>query len=370
VELGGVLANLNKISARGEMTPSRLPELFLTVQRNRTWWTTGPLLGAGERVEFQNSELVWEYYPGQGIELQQLGSFGKANALYTAGPATHPRMLALLGELIPLAARRAGGIAWEYLFSFEGGTPPWTSAMSQGTALQALSRAYRITRNPAYLELGRQALPLFWTSPPAGASVRSARGRRYLLYSFAPADAVINGFLQALTGLYDFARVSGDPRAAQLFAAGSAEAQAELTSYDTGAWSLYQPGQEDTLSYHVLVTGFLHNLCARTRLATFCAAAQRFERYLHTPPSLQLLSTRGHAGQSLSIAFRLSKASHVGIVVTWGGQTVFLTSAPFSYGVHTFSIPALRGGSYQVRLAATDLAGNFARVLGNLLIKG
>jgi hypothetical protein len=34
--------------------------------------------------------------------------------------------------------------------------------------------------------------------------------------------------------------------------------------------------------------------------------------------------------------------------------------------VHSFAIPALAHGSYTVRIAATDLASNFARIVGSL----
>ena len=145
--------------------------------RNRQWWTTGPLLSSGQRVEFAGSQLVWEYYPGQGIQLQVLGSFGKADGLYTAGPADYPAMEQLLAELIPLAAERGGGLAWEYYFNFDGGRPPWTSAMSQATALEALTRAYQATGNPYYLTVARQALPIFTVAPPAGVAVRPRSGR-------------------------------------------------------------------------------------------------------------------------------------------------------------------------------------------------
>jgi len=370
VELGAVLGNLRTIAASHQLTPSRLPALFLTLARNRSWWSRGPLLSPGQRVEFAGSELVWEYYPGQGIELQELGSFGKANGLYTAGPRSYPRMLTLLGELLPLASRRAGGIAWEYFFRFEGAAPPWSSAMSQATALQALARAYLLTHRRSLLDLGRRALPLFATPPPAGAGVRTSEGRRYLLYSFAPGERVINGFLQSLIGLLDFARVSGDARAAGLFAAGDAEARAELPLYDTGAWSLYEPGQESTLDYHVLVTGFLHGLCERTRAEAYCATARRFARYLKTPPALSLLTTGVAAQRPAIVRFWVSKVSHVGIVITRGARTVFLTSATFGYGAHRFSLPPLAPGRAGVRLAATDLAGNFSRIAGTVSVGG
>jgi hypothetical protein len=125
------------------------------------------------------------------------------------------------------------------------------------------------------------------------------------------------------------------------------------------------------LSYHVLVTGFLAQLCSLTHTAVYCTTADHFQADLKTPPALQLLTHRVPAGQPVQIFFRLSKYSHVGIVVTRDGQTVFLTSADFPYGVSDFSVPPLpSGGEYQVRLAATDLAGNFARIHGPLGVSG
>jgi len=239
--------------------------------------------------------------------------------------------------------------------------------MSQGTAIQALTEASEAFHDKSYLDLARRALPMFHQSPPVGVSVRTRLGRRYLLYSFDPGQAVINGFLQTLIGLYAYAHVSGNREAAALFAAGNAEAQAELPSYDTGAWSLYVPGQEDTLSYHELVTGFLQQLCSITGTPVYCTTAAHFEADLKTPPALSLLTHNVPAGGG-RLYFRLSKYSHVGIVITRGGQTVFLTSAEFPYGGNDFSLPALSRGQYQVRLAATDLAGNFARITGSLTV--
>jgi hypothetical protein len=368
-EREAVIENLHWIAASGQMIPTRLPALFETLERNRQWWTTGPLPGSGALVEFTGSRLVWEYYPGQGIELQVLGSFGEADGLYAAGPASYPDLRSLLGDLIPLAAQRGGGLTWEYYFTFDGGRPPWTSAMSQGTAIEALTRAYEAFGDRSYLALAHRALPIFTVAPTVGVREATAAGARYLQYSFAPRVYIINAFLQSLIGLYDYAQVSEDPLAARLFAAGDAEARGEVPRYDTGAWSLYQPGVEDSLDYHQLVTGFLAQLCSRTGALVYCVTARHFQAYLQTPPALQLLTTRIRARKPTTIRFRLSKYSHVGIVIVRGGQTVFLTSASFSYGTRAFSIPALkRRGQYTVRLAATDLAGNFDRIIGTIQV--
>jgi len=369
-ELTAVTVTMHDIAASHQLTPSRLPALMATLAANQQWWTQGPLLASGQRVEFSGSELVWEYYPGQGIQLQVLGTFGKADGLYTAGAADYPAMEQLLAEMIPLAAQRGGGLTWEYYFHFDGGAPPWTSAMSQATGLEALSRAYQATGDADYLTTGTQALPIFSVKPPVGVNVKAPAGTRFLQYTFAPTTDIINAFLQTLIGLYDFAQVSHNATASALFAAGNAQAQAELPGFDTGAWSLYQPGVEDTLSYHELVTGFLQQLCTRTQAPVYCTTAQHFQAYLTTPPSLSQLTLKARNRGTFAMRFQLSKISRVGVTVTNDAdRTVFATSASFGYGVHSFTIPRLKKpGTYGVVLTATDLAGNFARITGDLQI--
>jgi hypothetical protein len=365
-ELSAITTNLHQMAVAGTLTASRLPALFLTLDRNRQWWSTGPLLSYGQRVEFQGSQLVWEFYPGQGIQLQVLGSFGRANGLFSAGKLHYPALTSLLGELIPLAARRAGGLTWEYYFHFDGGRPPWTSGMSQATGLAALSRAYRATKSKHYLQVAQAALPVFTRLPPAGVAVPAPSGTRFLQYTFAPRASIINAFLQTLIGLQSYAQISGNAEAARLFASGNREAEAEVPRFDTGAWSLYQPGIEDSLDYHELVTGFLQQLCSSTKASVYCTTAQHFQAYLTSPPRLKQLTFNARARRALALRFRLSKISRVGIVLTRSGSTVYATSASFGYGTHRVTLPAQRAGTYGVRLAATDLAGNFSRSTGSL----
>jgi hypothetical protein len=285
-ELEAVIENLHGIAAAGLLTHSRLPALFLTLDRNRTWWTTGPLLSYGQRVSFGTSQIVWQYYPGQGIQLQELGTWGQVDGLYSS-TRTWGRLHRLVDEMIPLGAVRGGGLVWEYYFHFDGGTPPWTSAMSQATALQALTQAWEVSHDPKYLQLARRSLAIFSAGPPVGVSVKTRRGLRYVLYSFAASRKVevINGFLQTLIGLFDYSQASGDPKGWQLFHAGDREARAELPSYDTGSWSLYQPGVLSSLDYHQLVTSFLEQLCSRTHAKIYCRTAARFRGYLQRPPA-------------------------------------------------------------------------------------
>jgi hypothetical protein len=285
-ELQAVINNLYHMAAAGSLTPNRLPVLFLTLDRNRQWWARGRVPGDGAIVSFSGSALDWEYYPGQGIEFQPLATFGKAQWWFAHGRQYYSQGRSLMSELIPLASRRAGGLTWEYYFYFDGGVPPWTSAMSQGTALQALADGYKAVGDRSYLSLGVSALPVFTRRPSIGVGVPTAIGIRYVQYTFDASrnDEIINAFLQALIGLGTFAQISGNQLAQHLFSAGNAEAKAEVPSFDTGRWSLYQPGQLDSLSYHQLVTGFLQKLCSMTHAQVYCTTASHFQAYSNHPP--------------------------------------------------------------------------------------
>jgi D-glucuronyl C5-epimerase C-terminus len=367
-ELQGVIANLHDVAARGQLTAARLPALFATLARNRQWWTSGSLLSYGQRVEFSDSELVWQFYPGEGVQLQVLGTFGKANGLWMAG--SHGKLRALLDEMVSLAAERGGALAWEYLFDFGGGALPWASGMAQATGIQALSRAGQQLGEPVYLEAARQALGLFSLAPPVGVRVSTPVGARYLLYSFAPGQIVVNASVQTLVALHDYADITQSEAARRLFRAGDRQARLDVRAGDTGAWSLYQlGGAESDLSYHALLTGFLRNLCDRTRTDVYCTTAKAFSQDLKEPPVLRLLTGRLRARTRALVRFDLSKVSRVGMTIrrVRDGKTVLGTSASVSRGTHAYgwTVPP-SPGTYDVTLSGTDLAGNVGRANGTI----
>ena len=381
-ELEAVLANTQALAASGQLITSRLPIAFLTLERNRQWWTTEPLLGASQRVSFPGSEIVWEHYAGQGVQIQWLGTFGEGNGYFSAHENTHLRQL--LSEVIPLATDRAGGIAWEYMFTFDGGAPPWTSALSQGTAIQLLARAYSRYREAIYLSTAQAALGIFKTPPPQGVRVDAANGAAlYAQYSFAPSDRILNGFIQSLVGLYDYTSITKDAVGLALFQAGDAEARILTPHYDTGAWSMYDQYGESDLSYHELLTEFLVHLCERTQKGPplgaqvpltadgiYCATAQHFTADLTTPPVVSLLSRTLRTSTRAGVAVSLSKISYVKLIVSRGSQVVWTVAATVEGGHprllwKTPNTP----GSYAVALSATDLAGNHATATGTITLK-
>jgi hypothetical protein len=273
---------------------------------------------------------------------------------------------------MPLASERAGGLAWEYLFPFDGQQPPWVSSLAQGTGLQAMARsATQLGRQADVFPIATRGLGIFGTPPPTGVRVADGNGAHYLQYSGLANVKILNGFVQSLVGLFDFAALTGDATARSLFASGDLAARAEVPTFDTGAWSLYSRGPskpESDLGYHRLVRDFLVQLCARTAAVEYCSAGQHFTNYLKIPPVVSVLPRTFRAKKTGKLRFKLSKISRVSVRVTRGTDVV-LTRDAGTLGRGTRSLPWLapkRAGAYSVTVSATDLAGNAATAAGQV----
>jgi hypothetical protein len=395
VQLKAVLTNVDATAAGGLFIPSRLPAVFLTLQRNRTWWAESPLPSAGQRVTFAPSQIVWQFYPGQGWQIQWLGTFGKANALWMVR-TRDADLRRLLDEALGLATQRAGGIAFEYLFDFDGGRPPWVSGLAQGTGLSAFSRGAVRLKDTKYFDAARSALGIFKLPPPAGVLDKTTAGAHYLQYSYAPKLHIANGFAQALNGLYDFATLANDADGRAIFSAGEAQLRVELPAFDTGAWSLYsRPGAESDLGYHKVLRDFLRGLCDRltadqTRTAApspvtptttapstggtpagsvgaapvpdpalYCDTARRFTTDLTTKPALTIAApTALRAKAAGTVPFTLSKVSAVTMTAARRGSVVLQRTARLGRGRHKVDLRPTKAGPLLVRVRAVDLAGN------------
>jgi hypothetical protein len=377
-ELGYVIDTLRRIARAGALSSVRMPALFLTLDNNRQWWGAKGAPASGARVRFGDSLVLFQYYPGNGLQIQPLGNFGAANAYWSAHK--DEKLRSLLNDLAELRVNRGGFAAWEYYFHFGGGSPPWVSGMAQATAAQAYARAGSELADPALTEIGRQALGALDVNTPVGARVPFPNGAWYALYSFSPRLEVLNAMLQSLIGVKTYAVLTGDPHAAALFQQGDALAQSRIGLYDTGAWSLYSrsgshPGAEANLNYHTLNRDFARRLCRLTGATAYCDVADRFTRYLHEDPRLDPygpVPAPARGGRGVRFQLTLSKVGRVGITVTGAGRTYLSTSAYFTRGKHylRWVPPRLKEErTFDYRLSARDLAGNTASVTGTIRVK-
>jgi hypothetical protein len=363
-ELGSVIATVEAIALRRQLTLSRIAPVFLTLKRNTQFWLRSPFPASRGYVQFPGSQMLWEYYIGEGLQLQPLANFKKANALHgdcvkqTGVACNKPALTKLLNELVATRVRRGRFYAYEYYFDFGGGKPPWISGMATATAVQGFGRASQLLNQPIWRTYARQTFPAFTTPAPTGVLTRGPLGGPdYLQYSFAPRLYVMNAFLQAIIGLYDYAQITHDPTADRLWRVAEPEARRQLPANDTGDWSTYSyHGRESTPEYYDLLMEFADSLCSRLHTDVYCTTAKNFHRYITAPAKLTLLGpATASKGQPTSVRFSVDKLSAVQIVITQDGKTSLDKTATFRRGQGSFTWKPGATGTYDVSLAAKEL---------------
>ena len=364
-QLGYVISSIEGIALRKRLTSSRLGSVFLTLKRNTQYWPRMRFPAGGDQITFRGSEILFQYYANHGLQIQPLSTFKKANLMFGAcngtgqGPCREAGLRRLLDEMSTLAVRRSSKfVAWEYLFHFGGGSPPWMSGMAQATAIQALGRASRLLENPKYLQTARNALGAFDVSAPLGVRTRGFRGgTHYLQYSFAPRLYIFNAFTQSLIGLHDFWKISNDARARTQYLRAEPELQREIPASDVGDWSRYNyRGRESTHEYHELLREVLQSMCSRRLGPLYCTYAKRYRADQTQPGEIDLIGPESaRAGQNAYVSFQLSKLSAVEIVISGGGEPTYRKLATFRRGRRGFTWKPRSGGSYSVRLSSKEL---------------
>lgn len=370
-ELAYVVGSVRALAAQRALTADRLRPTFLILRQNVRVWKDQPVPASGWRTTFGRDPTIFQYYPGHGLQVQPLASWGRANAIAgaclaalrsktTKDTCRRAALTRSLDRLASLGARRSGYLAWEYYFAYGTGAPPWVSGMTQATAAQALSRGYRALGHTRWKRAAERSLGAFEQPPPSGIAVSVPGGKHYLLYSFSPGYHVFNGGLQAVLGLRDTSALLHSSRARRLFRAGDRAARRQVADFDTGAWSLYsERGAESTLSYHSLTAGFLGGLCDRTDARVYCRAYSRFERYEREPTRIDVAALKGTRWDRVrTVRFTLSKVSSVKVRV-WGkrGISVSRDFARLPRGTHSFPWKPEGRGRYRVRIEARGPSG-------------
>ncbi|HEY7455009.1 MAG TPA: D-glucuronyl C5-epimerase family protein [Thermoleophilaceae bacterium] len=364
-QLRYVLTSVESLALRRRLGATRMPVAFLQLERNRQYWPRKPYPAPGDQVSFRGSEILFQYFAGEGLQLHPLSTFKKANHLHgfceSGSPDCDVKALrSILDEMTDLAVKRSRRfIAWEYLFWFGGGTPPWMSGMAQATGIQALGRASALLGDPKYAETARRALGAFTVRPPTGVRTTGPRGgTHYLQYSFAPRLYIFNAFLQSLIGLYDFDRVVGDPRALRLFQHAEPEAEREVPLSDIGDWSLYNyAGHESNHDYHELLREFLQSMCIRRLGDIYCEYAQKYRGYQVDPPEVTYEGpVTATEDKPAALRFTVSKLSAIEVTVKRpDGRVVFDRIATFRRGGGAFTWTPRGPATFTVRVAAKEL---------------
>ena len=168
--------------------------------------------------------------------------------------------------------------------------PGWYSALSQGSGISLLVRAYSETKKEIYRETAEKAFVSITTDMESGGVLfTDNKGDIWLEeYMVMPPTHIINGFLWAFWGVWDYFLMTGDKEAEKLLNACLRTLKNNLHRYDAGFWSLYDLSKQ---KMKMLASPFYHALHIAQLKAThiltgnpiFKEYAEKFENYRRSP---------------------------------------------------------------------------------------
>ena len=147
---------------------------------------------------------------------------------------------------------------WEYRKTLQD---PWYSALAQGQGLSLLARISKHTSDPKYDEALEKAFqPFLFDLEKGGVKYVDDQGwiwfEEYIVSPLPPTH-VLNGFIWAAWGLYDYYLLSGKQEAQDLWLAAVDTLEHNLETYDIGFWSLYE---QSGTRLHMIASTFYHQL--------------------------------------------------------------------------------------------------------------
>ena len=171
---------------------------------------------------------------------------------------------------------------WNHHFDWEYRSPlkaPWYSGLAQGQGISLLVRAHKLTGDTRYADAAEHALRSFFhSSDEGGVLFTDERGDVWFEeYIVSPPTHILNGFIWAAWGLYDYFLATGNPAARELFDKAVQTLRANLDRYDLGFWSLYE--QAGT-RLPMVASPFYHQLhIVQLRVMAQLTGEEIFERY-------------------------------------------------------------------------------------------
>ena len=194
---------------------------------------------------------------------------------------------------------------WEYRDTLRA---PWYSALAQGQGISVLVRAHKEKQEEEkqkeenqkgakqnesadshYLEAARRALACFHVPmKDGGVAFTDESGDLWFEeYIVSPPTHILNGFIWAAWGVYDYFLATQDASAKELFSRAVRTLLHNLDRYDLGFWSLYEQSgtrlpMVASAFYHQLHIVQLRVMHRLTGEAAFARVADRWESYTHS----------------------------------------------------------------------------------------
>jgi heparosan-N-sulfate-glucuronate 5-epimerase len=247
----------------------------------------GPYDPSGIPLLNYHGNIGLQYNP---IAIAQWG-LGNFNLFIESGEAERKqRAIRAADWLVERLETNSCGVAvWNHDFDWDYRTPlkaPWYSGLAQGQGISLLVRIWKETGNADYLNAAKRAFNSF--SKPTqegGVCFTDESGDLWFEeYVVSPPTHILNGFIWAAWGVYDFFLATQDEAAQRLFNQSVETLRKNLDRYDLGFWSLYeQSGTRLPMVaspfYHQLHVTQLRVMYRLTGDEIFSRTAERWEGY-------------------------------------------------------------------------------------------
>lgn len=237
----------------------------------------------------ENGVILFDYYFDIGRQYNPLAvaqfGLGNYNLYLKAGDKKHlDAAITQANWLVKnLESNDAGLMVWKHKFRWHYKqylAPGWYSAHSQGTGISLLARLYKETKNNAYLETAKKAFESLDVNMKAGGvKYIDGAGNIWLEeYIINPPSHILNGFLWALWGVWDYYLLTNDSRGSRLFGECIKTLRDNLSRYDAKFWSLYDLSSQ---RMKMIASHFYHNLHIAQLRATFLITQDPFFDVYH-----------------------------------------------------------------------------------------
>ena len=250
----------------------------------------GPFDAAGVPLIDYRGSIGRQYNP---IAVAQYGLARYNRFAQTRNPADRAQFLGQAQWLVDSLEPNGQGVpVWQHHFDWEYRVPlraPWYSGLAQGQGISLLVRAHQESGDRIYADAATAAFEALERDVQSG-GVRHTDERggvwleEYIVHPHPPTH-ILNGFIWALWGVWDYAIATGNHHARELFAGCADTAAANLARFDCGYWSLYELGRAGSMQvmaspfYHRLHIVQLRVMHALTGEAIFAKYADRWEGY-------------------------------------------------------------------------------------------
>ena len=209
---------------------------------------------------------------------------------HTQSEERRKRFLAASDWLCGHLEQNSSGVwVWQHHFDWEYRSPlraPWYSALAQGQGISLLVRAHLATGAENYLNTATRAFGAFLKPlGRGGVTFTDPAGNLWFEeYIVTPPTHILNGFIWAAWGVYDYFLATRSQTARALFDAALATLRANLDRYDMEFWSLYEQSgtwlpMAASPFYHRLHIAQLRVMHRLTGDATFARMADRWQSY-------------------------------------------------------------------------------------------